>query len=138
MFGGGFHITISFLVTWVYLSFYLAVFFPVGFLRNHNSLCSISLDNLTVSFLTTLVYSSFYLAGFFPVGFKRNLNSVSSITLDKLFFLQKLRLEASSFINHMKIDFISNFNTLKRMPLHMTITIRLKNIHPNLINFIHD
>ena len=24
------------------------------------------------------------------------------------------------------------------MPLHLTITIRLKNIHPNLINFIHD
>ena len=83
---------------------------------------------MTVSFLSTSVCSSFYLAVFFPVGFYRILNS----------FLQKLRLEASSFINHMKIDFISNFNTLKRMPLNLTNTIRLNNIHPNLINFIYD
>ena len=91
MFGGGFQITISFLATWVYSSFHLSAFFPVGFLRNLNFLRSITLDNVTVSFLTTLVYSSFYLAVFFPVGFKRNLNSLGSITLDKSFLFAKTK-----------------------------------------------
>ena len=100
VFGRGFQITVSFLTTSVYSYFYLPVFFPVGFLRNLNSLGSITLDKITVSFLTTSVYSSFYLPVFFPVVFLRNRNSLGSITLDILFFLQKLRLEASSFVNN--------------------------------------
>ena len=38
----------------------------------------------------------------------------------------------------MKIDFISHLNTLKRMPLNLTNTIRLVNIPPNLMNLIYD
>ena len=86
LFGRGFQITISFLTTSVYSSFYITVFFPVGFLRNLNSRGSITLDNITVSFLTTSVYPSFYLPVFLPVGLLRNRNSLGSITLD--FFLK--------------------------------------------------
>ena len=84
VFGRGFLITISFFTISVYSSFYIAVFFPVGFLRILISLGSITLDNITVSFLTTSVYSSFYLPVFFPVGFLRNRNSLGSITLDNI------------------------------------------------------
>ena len=69
MFGGGFQITISFLATWVYSSFHLSAFFPVGFLRDLNSLSSITLDILTISFFTTSVYSSFYFSVFSRLGF---------------------------------------------------------------------
>ena len=85
VFGWGFLITISFLTTSVYSSFYITVFFPVGFLRNLNSLGSITLDNITVSFLTTSVYPSLYLPVFLPVGLLRNRNFLVSITLDFYF-----------------------------------------------------
>ena len=72
VFGGGFQITISFFTISVCSSFYLAVFFPVGFLRNLNSFGPITLDNITVSFLTTLVYSSFYIPAFSRLVFKKS------------------------------------------------------------------
>jgi len=79
--------TISFLATWVYSSFHLSAFFPVGFLRILNSTSSITLDILTISFFTTSVYSSFYFSVFSRLG----LRNVNSITLDILIFFAKAR-----------------------------------------------